>query len=153
MFTKPRKRKYRNTSRQEGIWCPSSFVISWFGFTPIGGLYRKLFLAHDFSRRPTLGWLLFPLFIQQSKQTIEDDSRLLHALAIISKRLTQAIDDRVESGSFEPLKLVIFEINVMYYFAEFAQTLDLAQAESFDDRLKRAVFTMMGELSIEHVER
>src|SRR4029077_10826842 len=94
----------------------------------------KLLLARGLSRWPSLAWPLFPLLIQQSKKTIEDHSRLLQALAIIGERLTQSIDDRVKAGSFEPLELVVLEIDVVNYFTEFAQTLDLSQTESFDHR-------------------
>src|SRR5438067_12701393 len=38
-------------------------------------------------------------------------------------------------------------------FAEFAQTFDITQAESFDHSLKRTVLAMMRELSAKHVER
>src|ERR1051326_3464457 len=151
-FTKPRNRKERNPSRHEGIWCPSLIVTSWFGFASIDE-NLKLFFARYFSRRPGFAWPFSSLFIQQSKQTIEYDSRVLQAFSIIREPLAQSIYDCVKTGSFQPLELVVLEIDVMNYFAELAQTPDLAQTESLDHCLKGAVFTMMCELSTEHVER
>src|SRR5204862_5860923 len=93
------------------------------------------------------------LFIEQSKETIEDHVRLLQPLAIIGKCLAQSVYDCVKTGGLEPLELVVLEVDVMNYFAEFAQTFDITQAESFDHRFKRTVLAMMRELSAEHVER
>src|SRR5215471_7844513 len=50
------------------------------------------------------------------------------------------------------MKLVVLQIDVVNDFSQFAQTLDMAQAEAFHHGFESAVLTMMRKLSAEHVE-
>src|SRR6266446_4411602 len=51
------------------------------------------------------------------------------------------------------MKLVVLQIDVMYNFRHLTQALDIVQAETFEQCLKRTVFSMMSELRAIHVER
>jgi len=89
---------------------------------------------------------------EQRIQPVKDRAALLDQFAIITQRLAQAVDDRIETRRFKTVKLVILQINVMNNFSNLTQTFAIAQPESFEDRLERAILTMMSELGPIHVE-
>src|SRR6266566_4237770 len=85
-------------------------------------------------------------------ETIKDDTRLLQQLTIVSQRCAQSVYDRVKARGFKPVKLVVFEINVVNNLGNLPQTFAIAQAESLQQRFKGAILTMMREFSAIHVE-
>src|SRR5438128_10659392 len=85
-------------------------------------------------------------------ETIKDDARVLQQLAIVSQRAAQSVHDRVEACSFKPVKLVVLQIYVVNNLSNRLQTFAIAQAESFEQRFKGAILTMMREFSAIHVK-
>src|SRR5207244_2157472 len=61
-------------------------------------------------------------------------------------------NDCIEARRFKTVKLVIFQIDVMHYFGNFAQGSAVTQAEPLQHRLEGAILTVMRELSAVHVE-
>src|SRR5437870_926319 len=101
----------------------------------------------------SLHFLLLSALTKQRIQPIKDAAALLEQLAIITQHLAQAVDDCIEARRFKTVKLVIFQIDVMHYFGNFAQGSAVTQAEPLQHRLEGAILTVMRELSAEHIER
>ena len=85
-------------------------------------------------------------------ETIKDDARLLQQLAIVSQCVAQSIYDRANTRSLQTVKLVVLQIYVVNNLGNLTQTFAIAQAESFEHRFERAVFSMMREFSAIHVK-
>jgi hypothetical protein len=92
------------------------------------------------------------LFIQESEQTVEDHARLLQPFAIIGEHVAQTVDHRLNPTSFEPLELVIFQIDVVNNFRQLAQAFNISQAKALQHRLKGAILSVMCEVCAEHVK-
>src|SRR6266496_4192580 len=86
-------------------------------------------------------------------ETVKDDARLLQQLAIVSQRYAQSVHHRIKTRSFQPVKLVILQIDVVNNLGNLPQTIAIAQAKSFEQRFEGAILTMMREFRAIHVER
>src|SRR5437868_15216589 len=86
-------------------------------------------------------------------ETVKDDARLLQQLAIVSQRFAQTVHHRIKTSSFQPVKLVILQIDVVNNLGNLPQTFAIAQAESFEQRFEGAILTVMREFRAIHVER
>jgi hypothetical protein len=78
---------------------------------------------------------------------------MVQQFAIVLKQVGKSAHGRVEPGGFKPIELVVFEINVVNDFGDLAESPIVTEAEAFDKCLEGAVFSLMGELRAEHVER
>src|SRR5262249_44820068 len=63
------------------------------------------------------------------------------------------VDDCIEAGRLESMKLFVFQIDVVNYFGEILQAANVRQAKTLSHRFEGAVVALMRKLRAEHVER